>query len=229
MPQNIVETPSATGTIIAPSPGDPVTSSSIVQGLQPVANRLAHAQAGLADGSGIEWPIGEYPTLAAHGMQHSQNVLHATTHGLTAWEALDPFGGGAWRQTAESDSNLFVPITRFPHGGAGAGSIMTTGRVYVSGGTGRTLPIQFPPSLRVWRRTVTNAVFVEEGVQVDTSATAGAYEAIHPISVTGLALELHSSDELFLELRGESGTNALMNQLTLVGAEIVTVVTRVAP
>lgn len=44
MPQNIVETPEIGETVLAPSAGDPVTDASVIQGEQPLANRLAQQE-----------------------------------------------------------------------------------------------------------------------------------------------------------------------------------------
>jgi hypothetical protein len=44
MPQNIIEVPTRGSTVVAPSSGDPVTDASVIQGEQPLADRVAHLE-----------------------------------------------------------------------------------------------------------------------------------------------------------------------------------------
>lgn len=59
MPQNITENPTRGSTVVAPSSGDPVTDGSIIQGEQPLADRIAHLE-GFDLSSGQRALIHEY-------------------------------------------------------------------------------------------------------------------------------------------------------------------------
>jgi len=128
----------------------------------------------------------------------------------------------AWVQTDITSAGLLlwpvaVPPT-FPGDPTGEGGRITELHVRVDGnagpgaGTHGALPAL--PQIKFWRRD--GATVTQLGsTTVDGSGTVGAYETAHNISITGLTESILATRSYWVSVEGESGGNALPDELQI--------------
>jgi len=191
MPQNLTETPAPGGTVVAPVTGDPVTDASIIQGLQPLVNRVRY----LEESQGI----GE----TAIEFQQPLAGMIATDFAQSA-----PSGGDI--SPVQSDTTIPFALWECPH--VPLTGVLVGAQIVIdpSGGHGG-LPANMP-TLGLYRREMGGGSAALLGSQVDTSASVGAYEAEHLIEITGLSEDADDPHAMYvISFGGESGANSIAN------------------
>ena len=116
----------------------------------------------------------------------------------------DNSGGTLFWTTTQSDAcYLYLPVSMVP-----LAASITEIEAQVCGATGHGgLPSNMP-SLGIMRTDPDGTSPTSAGSQSDTSATVGAYEATHPITLTGLNLQ-PTNYVWKIVVTSESGTNAM--------------------
>lgn len=198
MPQNIIETPGRGETIVAPSSGDPVTDSSIVQGEQPIGNRLAYLEANA---------VGASPrtnTPVSNGLMGTDQGANWSFNGFPLWTQTD----------ASTAGNLAIPLSLPP------GVTLTSLRLHCVGDGAAThagLPGTMP-SIQLYEQKIDGTVATLLGSASDSSVNVAAYETEHTIDIAPAAVV---KDDYYyvLLVQGETGANALDNALQVYGVD----------
>lgn len=201
MPVNITDADTWTATIQAPADGDAVSSASAKIGVQGLANRslyIASRVPGAAQG-GVWVPINPLAGVAS-------------SSGTGTW-----LSGGTWINSAHGTKTVGFGFA-CPHGG----TIQSIRAWITPAGSHAGLPATMPQITAAFYNLQTGSA-TSPAVQADTSASVGAYEAHHAITLT-----LPSPIQLLpgvgktgvVSFAGEDSTNANDN-LVLYGIELL--------
>ena len=131
--------------------------------------------------------------------------INSTTPGVMSTHWIASFNATAayWIQDSDTISTLYLPLAIVPAAGA-----ITELEIQLQGETGHVgLPATMP-SLSLMRQDPDGSTLVATNTQSDTSATVVAYEATHPITLTGLNVQ-PLNYVWMVRVSGESSTNAL--------------------
>ncbi len=181
-------------------------------------------------------PTADYPVAsgAQARIQRAPWQPQTTAGAGDGWWPNDTtatFGGVAPSGAVQFDvsSTFLVQKTLdMPHG-----SVLTQLTVNLIGAGGHsTFPISgwTPPSIQLYKKNTTTGVFAQivgtPNPTIDTSASAAAYQAIHPITMTGLSETVdNSAYEYSIAVLGEQGTGAQAG-LIAVSVQTQTTVTK---
>ena len=125
--------------------------------------------------------------------------------GSIEWQAFNN-GSNSYAKALSTDDHIQQGLAAVPDRGV-ISSIVAT--VQGDPGSHSGLPAS-PPDLRLYRQDSNGALTLEDS-QVDTSTTVGAYEAVHPITLSALSEPVRSAggtDQCFVMLTNEGSTNA---------------------
>lgn len=191
MPQNITEVPGWDAPLTAPAGADVRNSASVLAALQKVANRfgrIAQRVAGLSGSVNVEVPL--TPVLNANSR------FSPPTSG-SLW----------WQQTSIADAGeLLFPIFQ-PNAGQ-----ITQVVAKLEGGSGHSALPATKPTLEIRQVGITASSYVSVsagGPTVDGSASVGAYEDAHSITIsTVVGADLGIDETHYISFKGEAGAEA---------------------
>lgn len=132
-----------------------------------------------------------------------------------------------WRQNNNIAGLIVMPLTNLIDGAtmtavtmqiAGKADAAAAGHAGVPG----TLPI-----LHLYKRSGTTVTNVAN--QVDTSGTAGAYDAAHTIAITGLTEVIGEDKQYWVGLSNESGANSVVDTTGILRLVCTFTVDRITP
>lgn len=208
MPHNLTETPTRGSPVSVPDPGDARTAASVDGPFQTLANRVAYLE---ANGDACRDFNLQMPIESA--------VLDSLVGGN--WVYTNGFW---WQTDVAAAAKLWIPL-RLP-----VGATLTTVTVFLSGATLAgaaahagvpatkpkiTLKASFPSS------DTTTTLGTVIGTATDGSASVGAYDTAHTITISGLSEVVTGSKRYAVALEGENGANAAANKLACFGLAVV--------
>lgn len=122
----------------------------------------------------------------------------------------DMGSGGLWSNNAAA-GNLIVPVERLPHGG-----VLQSVKVRLKGAGGHGALPSPMPEFTVYRVDDDGTATGLAAATVDSSATTGAYQAAHTITLSSIAHTVNlTTYRYFVKLVGEGVTNFVA------GAELI--------
>lgn len=201
MPQNVTETETWTSPLTAIADGDAVNGATWLAAIQGYANRLKYLAARVP---GVQTEViltAPMPT-ASSGAYFTAPEGHSTEGPMiqSGTPGSDPIAKCTW-YNAPRKGTLTQVVLRVQ----GAWSSSAHG----------ALPSSMP-AFKVWRSDPTTGVATQVGsTATDSSASVGAYEVAHDITLSGLSESLEGR-LYFIEVRGEDDTNALANSFAVI-------------
>jgi len=150
--------------------------------------------------------------LIARGLafqeQSVTRVIQGTPWSYSGWSPDIPANGSNWT-VPSAQGILWIPLT-LPHG-----ATLTEITLYHKGNAGHgAFPGGAPtmPVITLLRKVAATGVETTVGTFTDASATAGAYEVIHAITLTGLSEVVDRTQQYILKLLGEGGANFIAGE-----------------
>jgi hypothetical protein len=202
MPQNITGTNVNTSPIVVPDNGDPVDGAGLALATQGLANTITYTQDKI---------LGIGPDrFIAIPMLPIMNFSNIWTNNVG-----DAGGMGYWIQSTNAGGEIQFPLPVLPFG------FLKEVYVWLVGQGHGALPAN-KPRLRVYKRlnvTTVGGLFPSSSIEgatiTDGSANVAAYEVVHSLAKTGMALALDYAHTYNISVIGESSTNAIANGLLL--------------
>lgn len=178
----------------------------------------------------VTWAGTNLPFLASRTITRVQHLLPLKDDNATAenWSfILTPF---RWRNTGTTVGTIYLWLDNLIDAGT-----LTAVHVRIKGPSGHgAFPggaPQFMPTVRVWRGDPTLGTETALGsVATDSSASAGVYEAVHDVSVTGLTEVISETDtkHYYISITSEGGTNVILGT-EIHGVRTAQTVTQLTP
>jgi hypothetical protein len=165
------------------------------------------ASCAMTIGGTLTWGASNYPKLSSRTAYRPTNA---------PW-VCDPYGSasfGDWTYDAETGYWLCTTTGARRLGiteRVESAATLTGVSVYLRGASGHSALPSNMPDLALLKLNYTTGSVSSLGSWGDSSATVGAYEAVHPLSSGSLSETFGANEKLLIRLQSESGTNAVAN------------------
>jgi hypothetical protein len=126
--------------------------------------------------------------------------------GQTSGNIIPDYGStySCWTQSTATSGALLLPLDSVPRI-----ATVTNIAVRLKGAGGHAALPSTPPSIEFMSHDYLDGGLTQLAIQVDTSATPGAYETAHYISTPAVSVSMNQLLGFVVRLKGESGDNAL--------------------
>lgn len=202
MPGNLTDLNAFTSPITVPADGDAEAAASVITAFQALANRTANVRSGV---QGIASAI-------------TARVPLSPVYNLVSIFVAQAGATNVWLQTTTGSSEIRFMI---PHTVTGKINSIS---VRCAGGTGAqhaALPATMP-LLRLLSIDLTTAGGTQTVVSsvTDPSASVGAYETVHTLTLAAIAQTISANQEYVISLAGETGANSVANAFRFSAIEV---------
>lgn len=195
MPQNITDVNTWTTPLVDLADGDLIDGAAFLAAQQGVGNRT------------------EYLRKKVFASEAGENInvpLTPMPQSTVRWE-WNSHASGGWGLQQNSAASAYICALELPQPKV---ATLTDIIITLAGQTGHAgdPPATTMPRVQLYRQSRTStAAPTLVGTVTDATATSAAYEVAHSISITGLseALLHDGGNRFYLELRGETGGNAI--------------------